>query len=172
MGIFYTENADFAIQIDVALNPGNSGGPLFNKNGEVIGINTFKLDRVGGISYKGVNFALPIQDALLIIDTIRKEGKFVRATIGSNKYISTKELTLFEKDYLGLDHSFAKGVVIKEFGTNNSLNILKHSIITKINDIEVNSVAEFRRQLYFAGPNKTVKISYYELIKKLKAMVL
>lgn len=156
------ENADFAIQLDVALNPGNSGGPLFDSNGNVIGINTFKLDKIDGITYKGANFALPIQDALLIVDTIRKEGKFTRATIGSNKYISTKDLTLYEKNYLQLDPHYATGVVIKEFGTNNVLNILKHSIITKVNGIEVNSVAELRRQLYFAGPNKKIKISYYE----------
>lgn len=156
------ENAEFGIQIDTSLNKGNSGGPLFNDEGEVIGINTFAVQRFNGVVYQGINFALPIQDALLIVDTIRKEGKFIRPTIGSNKYIATKELTIFEKDYLKIDHHFSKGVLIKEFGINNKLNIPKYSIITKVNDVEVNSIAELRRQLYFAGPNKIVKFSYYE----------
>lgn len=156
------ENADFAIQIDTALNHGNSGGPLFNERGEVIGINTFKAERVDGKIYEGINFALPIQDALLIADKIRTEGKFVRASIGFNKYIPTKELTIYEKDYLKLDRHFSKGVLVKEFGVNNILNIPIYSIVSEVNGVEINSLAEFRRQLYLAGPNTIVKITYYE----------
>lgn len=156
------ENADYSIQIDVTLNPGNSGGPLFNSNGEVIGINTYKLDIVGGISYSGVNFALPIQDALLIVESIKENGRFTRPTIGYNVYKATKELTIYEKDYLKLDRQYQTGVLIKEFGATNILNIPKYSIITHVNDKEVNNLAELRRQLYFAGANKEVKISYYE----------
>lgn len=156
------ENADYAIQIDCALNSGNSGGPLFNENGEVIGINTFALSRLNGIVYEGINYSLPIQDALHIANNIKESGDFIRPTIGYNKYINTSSLTIYEKEYLKLDRSFTQGVLVKEFATNNILDIPKYSIITKINDIEINSIAEFRRQLYFAGPNEKVKISYYE----------
>lgn len=156
------ENADYSIQIDVTLNPGNSGGPLFNSLGEVIGINTYKIDVVGGIEYHGVNFALPIQDALLIVESIKEKGRFTRPTIGYNVYKATRELTIYEKDYLKLDRQFQEGVLIREFGNTNILNIPCYSIITHVNDIEVNTLAELRRQLYFAGANKEVKISYYE----------
>ncbi len=156
------ENADYSIQIDVTLNPGNSGGPLFNSKGEVIGINTYKVDVVNGITYSGINFALPIQDALLIIENIKKSGKFTRSTIGFNTYMNVKELTLYEKDFLNLDRDYQAGIIIKQFGDHNILDIPEYSIITAINDIEINSLAEFRRQLYFAGPNKEIKISYFE----------
>ena len=156
------ENADFAIQANVSMSPGVSGGPLFNNNGEVVGINTYKAETVNGNVYDGINCSLPIQDALLIVDKIRKEGQFVRATVGYNSYIDTKFLTLSEKTYLGLESNYSKGVLVKAFGYNNILNVSKYSIIIKVNDVEVNSKAELRRQLYFAGPNSDVKFTYYE----------
>ena len=156
------ENADFAIQSNISMSPGVSGGPLFNMNGEVIGINTYKAATVNGNHYDGINCSLPIQDALLIVEKIRTEGKFTRATVGYNKYVETKFLTISEKAFLGLDEHYSKGVLVREFGYNNILNISKYSIIIKVNGVEVNTEAELRRQLYFAGPNSDVKFTYYE----------
>ena len=61
------------IQTDVAVNPGNSGGPLFNMAGEVIGINSQIYSRTGG--YQGLSFAIPIDVAVSVQDQILKHGK-------------------------------------------------------------------------------------------------
>jgi serine protease Do len=68
------------LQTDVAVNPGNSGGPLFNMQGEVIGINSQIYSRSGG--YQGLSFAIPIDFALRIKDQIVKTGRAVHARLG------------------------------------------------------------------------------------------
>jgi serine protease Do len=68
------------IQTDVAVNPGNSGGPLFNLKGEVVGINSQILSRTGG--YQGISFAIPIEDAMRVSDQIIKTGKVSRGRLG------------------------------------------------------------------------------------------
>jgi serine protease Do len=68
------------IQTDAAVNPGNSGGPLFNMNGQVIGINSQIYSRTGG--YMGMSFAIPIDLALNVKDQLLRNGKVSRSRIG------------------------------------------------------------------------------------------
>ena len=78
------------LQTDVAVNPGNSGGPLFNMKGEVIGINSQIYSRSGG--YQGLSFAIPIDVALSIKDQLQTSGKVTRGKIGVGIQPVTKEL--------------------------------------------------------------------------------
>jgi serine protease Do len=75
------------IQTDVAVNPGNSGGPLFNMAGEVVGINSQIFTRTGG--YQGVSFAIPMDVALNVKDQLAAGGRVVRGRLG----IGIQELT-------------------------------------------------------------------------------
>ncbi|HYO80823.1 MAG TPA: Do family serine endopeptidase [Bryobacteraceae bacterium] len=68
------------IQTDAAINPGNSGGPLLNINGEVIGINTAIATQSGG--YQGVGFALPVNMAAVVYNSVIKTGRMSRGSIG------------------------------------------------------------------------------------------
>ena len=68
------------IQTDAAVNPGNSGGPLFNIDGEVIGINSQIYSRTGG--YMGMSFAIPIDLAMNVKDQLQTKGKVSRSRIG------------------------------------------------------------------------------------------
>ena len=78
------------LQTDVAVNPGNSGGPLFNMKGEVIGINSQIYSRSGG--YQGLSFAIPIDVALSVKDQLQQTGKVTRGKIGVGVQQVTKEL--------------------------------------------------------------------------------
>ena len=78
------------IQTDVAVNPGNSGGPLFNLRGEVVGINSQIYSRTGG--FMGLSFAIPIDVANDIVQQLRSVGKVTRGRIGVVIQPITKEL--------------------------------------------------------------------------------
>jgi serine protease Do len=80
------------IQTDAAVNPGNSGGPLFNIDGEVIGINSQIYSRTGG--YMGVSFAIPIDLALNVKDQLQKNGKVMRSRIGVSVQDIRQQLAL------------------------------------------------------------------------------
>jgi len=78
------------IQTDVAVNPGNSGGPLFNLRGEVVGINSQIYSRTGG--FMGLSFAIPIDVAMDIQQQLRTVGKVTRGRIGVGIQPMTKEM--------------------------------------------------------------------------------
>ncbi|MBS1145391.1 MAG: Peptidase Do [Proteobacteria bacterium] len=84
------------IQTDVAVNPGNSGGPLFNMNGEVIGINSQIYSRSGG--YQGLSFAIPIEVAMNVEKQIVTSGKVQRGKLG----VSIQEVNQSLADTFGL----------------------------------------------------------------------
>jgi serine protease Do len=78
------------IQTDVAVNPGNSGGPLLNTAGQVIGINSQIFSRSGG--YMGISFAIPIDEAMRVAEQLRSNGKMTRGRIGVALGEMTKEI--------------------------------------------------------------------------------
>lgn len=85
------------IQTDVAVNPGNSGGPLFNMQGEVVGVNSMIFSRTGG--YMGLSFAIPIDVATSVRDQLVKTGRVVRGRIG----VMVQEVTAPLATSFGLD---------------------------------------------------------------------
>lgn len=85
------------IQTDAAVNPGNSGGPLFNLDGEVIGVNSQIYSRSGG--YQGISFAIPIDVAMDVADQIKAGGKVARGWLG----VLIQEVTPELAQSFGLD---------------------------------------------------------------------
>jgi serine protease Do len=78
------------IQTDVAVNPGNSGGPLLNMRGEVVGINSQIFSRTG--SFAGISFAIPIDYAFNVAEQLMKSGRVTRGRIGVGIQNVTREL--------------------------------------------------------------------------------
>ena len=78
------------IQTDVAINPGSSGGPLFNLRGEVVGINSMVFSLTGG--YMGVSFSVPIDLAIRIADDLRSYGRVTRGQLGAKIQEVTPDL--------------------------------------------------------------------------------
>jgi serine protease Do len=98
------------IQTDVAVNPGNSGGPLLNLRGEVIGINSQIYSRTGG--FMGISFAIPIDEAMRVADQLKSSGRVIRGRIG----VGIAEVTKDIAEPLGLPR--AAGALVRSVEAN------------------------------------------------------
>ena len=116
------------IQTDAAVNPGNSGGPLFNVNGEVVGINSQIYSRTGG--YMGVSFAIPIDIALNVKEQLLKNGKVLRSRIGV--HVQDLQQQLAQSFGLTVPH----GALVSEVepgGPGDQAGLKSGDVITSVN---------------------------------------
>jgi serine protease Do len=124
------------IQTDVAVNPGNSGGPLFNLQGEVVGINSQIFSRTGG--YMGLSFAIPIDVAMDVRDQLIKTGHVTRGRIG----VSIQNVDGQLAESFGLDRPRGALVssVVKD-GPSEKAGVKPGDVILAVNDkpVEVSS---------------------------------
>ena len=144
--------AEDLIQTDASINEGNSGGPLLNLAGEVVGINTYKIQ-----SGEGLGFAIPINIAKPIIEHIKNEGEFVPTVMGIEGV--DKEIARYYSEDIDLEKGILIVGVVNGMGADNS-GIKENDIITKVNNVEIKNMLHFREQLYYHSPGDKVKVTY------------
>lgn len=156
-----SENADWVmsvLQTDAAINSGNSGGPLANSNGEVIGITNMKLVSDG---VEGIGFAIPIEDAITYAQELRENGKIDRPFLGISMLDASDTLNL-ARYRISLDVSIEGAVVIQvqDDSPASEAKLKTGDVITKIEDYEITSVAKLKYYLYKYQPGDKVTLTY------------
>jgi serine protease Do len=130
------------IQSDVAVNPGNSGGPLINMRGEVIGINS-QIATLSG-AYNGISFAVPIDEVMRVADQIKKTGKVTRGRLG----VQISEVTRDVAESLGLGRARgAEVAMVEPSGPAEKAGVKVGDIILKFNGKDIEKSSDLPRQV-------------------------
>lgn len=144
------------IQTDVAVNPGNSGGPLLNLDGEVIGINSQIYSRSGG--YQGVSFAIPINVALNVQEQLLQHGKVRHGRLG----VTIQEVSQSLAESFGLKSSAGALVSSVEKGSPAAAAGLEAGdIILKLNDTEIGRSSDLPPMVSAIKPGTQVKLQIW-----------
>ncbi|NMA50707.1 MAG: PDZ domain-containing protein [Mollicutes bacterium] len=147
------------LQTDAAINSGNSGGPLCNSNGEVVGITSLKLVDT---SVEGMGFAIPIETA------INHANMIVAGKVPTQPYLgvgmSNVSDVLYSAQYYNIlrQNGITKGVIVisvEENSPADKAGVRAGDIVTKINDHEITSIAYLRYYLYSYKVGDTVNLS-------------
>ena len=153
------------IQTDASINQGNSGGPLFDMNGDVIGINTAILGQSGSI---GIGFAIPSNSAKIVVDQLIKYGETKRGWLGVRIQNVTKEIAEAEK----LDKP--RGALVSsvsEGSPSDKGGIKAGDIILEFDGTEINEMRELPIIVARTEVGKTVKVKIWrnkkEIYKKI-----
>ncbi len=144
------------IQTDAALNPGNSGGPLLNTRGEVIGISSQIYSPTGG--YAGLSFAIPIDVAVKVKNQLQQHGKVTRGRIGVGIQDLNKDLA----ESFGLPTN--KGALVSSVdksGPAAIAGVIAGDVITAVNGKAVDNAAEVSRTVGDLKPGDQAKISLW-----------
>ncbi len=150
------ENYTPFIQTDAAVNPGNSGGPLFNLRGEVVGINSQIYSRTGG--FMGISFAIPIDLAINVSNQLKASGKVTRGRLGVRLQDVTAELA----QSFGLDRPHGALVAQVEGGSPaEKAGIKDGDIILKYNDRVIEGSKDLPGMVGSTPPGKTVAVEVW-----------
>ena len=144
------------IQTDVAVNPGNSGGPLFNLKGEVVGINSQIYSRSGG--YQGLSFAIPIDTALYVKDQLVANGKVTRGRLG----VTIQEVNQGLANSFGMKKAGGALVSSVEDGSPAAKAGLKPGdVVLKLDGTEIGSSIELASRVAMMKPGASVELEVW-----------
>ena len=144
---------DDYIQIDAPINKGNSGGPTFDVNGNVIGVNTAIYSPSGGSV--GIGFDIPAATAKAVVAQLKEHGSVTRAYIG----VQVQPVTAGIAESLGLKK--AEGALVDEAQSDTpaaKAGIQPGDVITALNGKPVKGSRELAREISTMGPGSTVKL--------------
>jgi serine protease Do len=155
------------IQTDAAVNPGNSGGPLFNARGEVVGINSQIYSRTGG--YQGLSFAIPIDVALSVQRQIVETGRVSRGVMG----ISTQDVNQGLAEAFKL--SVPKGALVldvspRSAGANAGLH--PGDVILQVDGRAIATSGELAALVTMTAPGKRLELSVWREGKPLRLVAI
>ena len=154
------------IQTDASINSGNSGGPLFDMNGDVIGINTAILGRSGSI---GIGFSIPSNSAKIVIDQLLEFGETKRGWLGVRIQDVTQEIADVEK----LDEP--RGALVASVADNSpsaKAGIKAGDIILEFNGVKINQMKELPAIVAKTKVGTNVKVKIWRNKKELTKNVL
>ncbi len=144
------------IQTDVAVNPGNSGGPLFNSRGEVIGVNAQIYSRTGG--YQGLSFAIPIDIALKVKDQIVATGKVEHARLG----VAIQEVNQALADSFNLDRPQGALVSsVEKGGPADKAGLQTGDVIRKVDGKTITSSGDLPAIISLASPGDRIALEIW-----------
>lgn len=144
------------IQSDVAVNPGNSGGPLINMRGEVIGINSQIYSRSGG--YMGISFAIPIDEAMRVVEQLKTTGTVSRGRLG----VQIGDLSKDVAESLGLAEQ--KGVLIASVEDNSPASkagLQEGDVILNFNGKTIEKSSDLPRLVGATKPGSKVNVQLW-----------
>lgn len=144
------------IQTDAAVNPGNSGGPLIDLNGRVVGVNTAIASRTGG--NEGIAFAIPVSMAKGIVDQLRGEGRVVRGHLG----VVISELTPELADSFGFEAE--QGLIVQDVTRGSAAEeagLRAGDIMLRLDGEPVTTVAVFRNAVARKRPGQGVELEVW-----------
>ena len=144
------------IQTDVAVNPGNSGGPLFNLSGEVIGINSQIFSRTGG--YMGVSFAIPIDVARNVEDQLIRTGHVVRGRIG----VTIQDVNAQLAESFGLDRP--RGALVSSVekdGPASKAGLMPGDVILAVNGRPIERYGELSGSIAAMKPGSDATLQVF-----------
>jgi serine protease Do len=153
------------LQTDAAVNPGNSGGPLFDAAGNVVGINSQIYSRTGG--FQGVSFAIPIDVALTIKDQIVATGRATHARLG----VSIQPLTQDLAESFGLDRP--DGALVSTVAPNSAAakaGLKSGDVITKVNGEAIEEPGMLSSKVGLSKPGDKVTLEVWR-DKQLQSVV-
>lgn len=141
------------IQTDVALNPGNSGGPLFNQHGEVVGVNSRIFSGTGG--YMGLSFSIPIDVAMEVADQLKRNGKVTRSYLGVS--LQDIDRNLAESYKL----SKPEGSLVTQIAPNSpaaKAGLQAGDVILKYNGTDISRTSELLNYLNRSAPKQQIQL--------------
>ena len=146
------------IQTDAAINSGNSGGPLFNMKGEVVGITTAKYsgETSSGASIEGIGFAIPIDDVAPMIDDLINYGYVTGAYLG----VMVSDVDAESADYYGLPLGAYVAEVTPGYAAEKA-GLRAKDIIVALGDYKVESVSGLTRALRNFSAGETTTLTIY-----------
>ena len=147
------------LQTDAAINSGNSGGPIANSNGEVIGITNMKLINDG---IEGMGFAIPIEDAINYADTLIKNKKIDRPLLGVGT-LNITDTNIMKQYGFSLDKSITEGAVIAQVQKGSpadAANLVQGDVIIKLGEYKITNTSYLKYYLYKYNLGDTIKVVY------------
>lgn len=144
------------LQIDAAVNRGNSGGPTFNLDGEVIGVNTAIFSPSGG--NVGIAFAVPAKTARAVVDQLKNEGKVSRGWLG----VKIQNVDDDTAASLGLDR--ARGALVSEItpgGPAADSGVEARDVVLSVDDSAIEDSRDLARKIAAYSPNTTVAVKVW-----------